>query len=147
MKTYSWEKKRESLKYIYITFSAIQWCYLGNTYCRYCKYCRYCRHCTYMAESSLGFFASFSLIAAHQGPVGFTNVFSIGNTMDPGSTKSPCRCAYFSPGMELFYTKTLDQYRHEIQTNTNYNILLEGWSKLCSLILIMVIYHGCGNIP
>ena len=62
--------------------------------------------------------------------------------MDPGSTKSPCRCAYFSPGMELFYTKTLDQYRHEIQTNTNYNILLEDWSKLCVSHFNYGIYHG-----
>ena len=102
----------------------------------------YCRHCTYMAASSLGFFASCSLKAAHQCPVGFTNVFSIRNIMDPGNMKSPWRCIYLSSGMWLFYPKTLEQYRHELQTHTNYNILLEGWSKLCVSHFNYGIYHG-----
>ena len=95
-----------------------------------------------MAASSLGFFASCSLKAAHQCPVGFTNVFSIRNIMDPGNMKSPWRCIYLSSGMWLFYPKTLEQYRHELQTHTNYNILLEGWSKLCVSHFNYGIYHG-----
>ena len=76
MKTYSWEKKRESLKYIYMLDSLLSNDVISEIHIADIADIAEIADIAHIWQSPLSVsYVSFSLSAAHQGHVGFTNVF------------------------------------------------------------------------